>query len=108
MKALRLLTTSILGIVLTLLIQRWDKKRLDDDQRARSWNYATQAQALFNFGPLSMLGWGWVTRRRKGIHFGLKGLLFGLWGLCLGLATACLITATLVAFDNVLGALFDE
>jgi hypothetical protein len=108
MQAVRLLTTWILGILLTLLLQRWDKRRLDDDQRARSWNYATLAQAVFNFGPWSMLGWGWVTRRRKGLFFGLKGLFFGLKGLLLGLIAACIITAVLVAVDQMLVALFGK
>jgi hypothetical protein len=94
MQALRLLTTAILGIVLTLLLQRWDKKRLDDEQRARSWNYATWAQALYNFGPLSMLGWGWVTRRWKGLF--------------LGLIAAVLIIRVLVALDEMLIALFGK
>ncbi len=70
MDAFRLLLNWILGITLTLALQRWDFKRLDDQQRARSWNSATQGQALFNFGPLSMLGWGWVTRRGKGLLLG--------------------------------------
>jgi hypothetical protein len=70
MDAFRLLLSWILGITLTLAVQRWDFKRLDEQQRARSWNYATQGQALLNFGPLSMLGWGWVTRRGKGLLLG--------------------------------------
>lgn len=94
MQAVRLLMTWILGILLTLAVQRWDSRRLDDEQRARSWNYATLAQAIFNFGPLSMLGWGWVTRR--GI------------GLLLGSVAASLITAVVVLVDVLLVAVFGE
>jgi hypothetical protein len=94
MQAVRLLTTWILGILLTLAIQRWDEKRLDADQRARSWNSATLGQALLNFGPWSMLGWGWVTRRWK--------------GLLLGFFAAFLITMVIVAVDAILVALFGE
>jgi hypothetical protein len=32
--------------------------------RARCWNSATWGAALYAFGPLSMLGWCWVTRPR--------------------------------------------
>jgi hypothetical protein len=70
MQALRLLIISILGILLTLAIVRWDRIHLDPEQRARSWNSATTGQALLNFGPWSLLGWGWVTRRWKGLLFG--------------------------------------
>lgn len=70
MDVFRLLTNWILGISLTLAVQLWDRRRLNDEQRARSWNYATHGQALINFGPLSMLGWGWVTRRGKGLLLG--------------------------------------
>jgi hypothetical protein len=54
----------VLSIVLPLLLQLWDKRRLDDEQRARSWNVASWGSALYAFGPMSMLGWSWVTRPR--------------------------------------------
>lgn len=94
MQALRLLTISILGILLTLATVRWDRKRLGEDQRARSWNSATLGQALLNFGPWSMLGWGWVTRRWK--------------GLLLGIFAASLITLVLVIVDAIFIAVFGE
>ncbi|HMY18684.1 MAG TPA: transcriptional regulator [Polyangium sp.] len=94
MDAFRLLTNFILGILLTLAVQRWDLRRLDDEQRARSWNYATQGQALINFGPLSMLGWGWVTRRGK--------------GLLLGAVTAVLIMFVVGMVDVLIVVLFGD
>ncbi|MEQ9320055.1 MAG: hypothetical protein RIF41_12905 [Polyangiaceae bacterium] len=62
MKVAQTAVAMILGIVLPLLVQLWDKRRLDDEARARSWNFATWGGALYAFGPLSMLGWSWVTR----------------------------------------------
>jgi hypothetical protein len=60
------------GIGLPLALQRWDRSRLSPEQRARSWNTATWGAALYAFGPLSMLGWGWVTRRSVvGLGLGL-------------------------------------
>lgn len=53
----------VLGILFPLLVQLWDKRHLDEEQRARAWNFASWGAALYAFGPLSMLGWFWVTRR---------------------------------------------
>ncbi|AGP34583.1 transcriptional regulator [Sorangium cellulosum] len=52
----------LLGIALPLALQRWDRRRLTPEQRAACWNGATWGAALYAFGPLSMLGWCWVTR----------------------------------------------
>jgi hypothetical protein len=70
MQALRVLIVSLLGIFLSLAIVRWDRKNLSPEQLARSWNTATTGQALLNFGPFSLLGWGWVTRRWLGLLSG--------------------------------------
>ncbi|HZO14918.1 MAG TPA: hypothetical protein VFB62_16700, partial [Polyangiaceae bacterium] len=51
-----------LSIVLPLVAQLWDKSRLSEEQKARSWNVATWGCALYALGPLSMLGWIQVTR----------------------------------------------
>lgn len=59
----RLALSMVLGIVLTLLVQLWDRRRQSPEQRARGWNIATWGCALYAFGPLSMLGWIFVTRR---------------------------------------------
>ena len=81
MKTLRYVLQIALGIGLTLGVQLWDKRRLSTEQRARSWNAATWGAALYAFGPLSMLGWGWVTRKRLvGLGAGLlcAAALFGI------------------------------
>lgn len=72
MRTIRYILQIALGVGLTLLIQRWDKRRLSEEQRDRSWNTASWGAALYAFGPLSMLGWSWVTRRS------VVGLLGGL------------------------------
>lgn len=53
----------VMATGLPLAVQLWDRGRLSPEQRARSWNAATWGAALYAFGPLSMLGWCWVTRR---------------------------------------------
>jgi hypothetical protein len=63
MRTARYMTQLVLGIVLPLLVQRWDRSTLSRERRARTWNGATWAAALYAFGPLSMLGWSWVSRR---------------------------------------------
>lgn len=54
----------VLGIAFTYAVQRWDRGRLPPERRAVAWNAASWAAALYAFGPLSMLGWVWVTRQR--------------------------------------------
>jgi hypothetical protein len=54
----------VLGIAIPFALQRWDRARLPPERRACAWNTASWAAALYAFGPLSMLGWVWVTRQR--------------------------------------------
>jgi hypothetical protein len=61
----------VLGIALPLLVQQWDRRRLGLEARERAWNVATWGSALYAFGPLSMLGWCWVTRRGWGKALGV-------------------------------------
>jgi hypothetical protein len=62
MATLRFVLSLVLGIALTYGVQRWDRGRLTAAQRARAWNGASWAAALFAFGPFSMVGWACVTR----------------------------------------------
>ncbi|MBM4374584.1 MAG: transcriptional regulator [Deltaproteobacteria bacterium] len=62
MEVARLVLAMVLGIVLPLVAQYVDRSRMDPASRARGWNGATWGAALYAFGPLSMLGWCWVTR----------------------------------------------
>ena len=58
-----MLATMVLWFAAPLAVQLWDRRRLDEAQRDRSWNYSSWGSALYAFGPLSMLGWYVVTRR---------------------------------------------
>jgi len=62
MKVAHTIIMMILGIVLPLMVQLWDRRRLNAEQRGRSWNFATWGAALYAFGPASMLGWIFLTR----------------------------------------------
>lgn len=77
MVVLRLVLQLCLGIGLSYLVQRLDRDRLTEAQRARAWNSVTWFVALWWFGALSMIPWGFVTRRY--------------WGLVLGCVAALLI-----------------
>jgi len=87
LKLLRYLLQMALGIALPLAVQVWDKRRLDPEQRERAWNGASWGAALYAFGPLSMLGWCWVTRR-------------GWLRVALGIATTALLLAVIVGVDQ--------
>jgi hypothetical protein len=80
----------VLGIGLTLLVQRWDRRHLSEEQRSRSLNFATWGAALYAFGPASMLGWGWVTRKS---FLGLLG----------GLLCAAALVAIIAGIDYLFG-----
>src|SRR5580700_5007776 len=63
MKTLRTAVSMILSFLLPYLVQRWDRRGLGPEQRAAAWNGASWGSALYGFGPLSMIGWAWVTRQ---------------------------------------------
>lgn len=62
MKTLLYSLAFVLNIALTLGAQILDKRRLNERQRARSWNAASWGSALYVAGPASMIAWAWVTR----------------------------------------------
>jgi hypothetical protein len=51
-----------LGILIPLAVQLLDRRRMTPEQRRWVWGYATWGSALYNFGPLSLVAWGYVTR----------------------------------------------
>jgi len=55
---------SILNVVVPYAIVRYDRGRLDAVKRARAWNQASFACAVYFFGPLSLPAHFWVTRRK--------------------------------------------
>lgn len=78
MQTFRYALSLVLGIAITYALQRWDRGRLSPAEREAAWNGATWGAALYAFGPLSMLGWAWVTRRDRPL-WGRRG--GSLWAL---------------------------
>jgi hypothetical protein len=64
MKILLFSLLSVLNWALTYAVQRWDRGRLTEAQRARAWNAASWGAAVYWFGFASMVPWFWVTRQR--------------------------------------------
>jgi hypothetical protein len=109
MNTLRYVLSLILGIALPYAAQRWDRGRLPPRIRAGAWNTASWAAALYGFGPLSMIGWLWVTRhdfwtwqRRDGL---LVALLRSAALLLAGALAAGVLLAMIVGVDALIGAL---
>ncbi len=75
----------IAGIALPWVLQWADLRRLKRlGIKTRWWNAASWASALYAFGPLSMLGWGWTTRRRwKRCAIGAVGTASAVFGVAL-------------------------
>ncbi len=95
MEVARTAVVMVLSIVLPLCVQLWDRRRMDAAQRARVWNIASWGAALYAFGPLSLLGWSWVTRARW------RRLWFGPLSMGAVLLVMALIdTALLMVFDR--------
>ena len=62
MKVLLFALNMVLGMVIPLGIQIADRRRLSAAERPWVWNTASWGSALYNFGPLSLIAWGYVTR----------------------------------------------
>lgn len=75
MTVARTTVAMVLGIALPLGLQLWDRSRLPAEARDRGWNAASWGSALYAFGPLSMLGWYWVTRRGWRKLYGLPAVV---------------------------------
>jgi hypothetical protein len=108
MKTARFSISLLLSFALTYLVQRWDRKRLTDDQRAGAWNGATWGAALYAFGPLSMMGWVWVTRQdvRRWRSGGWPAVVLKSAGvLAVGLVAAVVLFALIGGVDELLRVL---
>ena len=86
MHAARYLIQLALAVAMPLALQRWDARRLTPEQRARAWNFASWASALYGFNIFSMLGWCWVTRQ-------------SFRGAMLGVVTTLLLLVLLTVLD---------
>jgi hypothetical protein len=102
MKTLEFAIQIILGIAVPLAAQVWDHRRLSPEQRERGWNGASWGAALYAFGPISMLGWCWVTRRGERVFSRASAV-----ALALGVGSMLLLFLVLVLLgylvDIVLG-----
>lgn len=106
LETLRVLLAFVLGMLLPWALQAWDRRRLTAEQRARAWNGASWGSALYAFGPLSMLGWCWVTRHAWGrwrnestLHLIGKSAAL----LLVGLAASLAVIAVIVGVDALIG-----
>lgn len=99
MKVLFFAAQMVMGIAIPLALQLRDRKRLSAAERERVWNFASWGSALYAFGPISLIAWGYVTRAPrywKGIFIGtalaevavlVQGALSLLLGVALGFST---------------------
>jgi hypothetical protein len=101
----------VLGIAIPLALQVLDKRRMPVASRERAWNAASWGAALYGFGPLSMLGWVWVTRarfrdwRRDGAVVAIgKAMLV----LLVGVAAVAVVGVVILAADYGLARLSGE
>jgi hypothetical protein len=106
LETLRVFIAFVLGMLLPWTLQAWDRRRLTSEQRARAWNAASWGSALYAFGPLSMLGWCWVTRHTWGrwrnestLHLIGKSAAL----LLVGLAASLAVIAVILGVDALIG-----
>jgi hypothetical protein len=104
MKVLLISILIVLNWTLTLGVLRWDRRRLTETQRARSWSPATWGCAIY-CAPYSALPWVWVTRQEWSV-WKRRGLAHALaqsaWLLLKGLAAVAALFAVLMAVGEVL------
>ncbi len=85
-----MIAMAISNIAIPYAIVRYDRSRLDPARRARAWNAASFACAIYFFGPLSLPAHFWVTRRK------IVALLLGV-----------LLTAIVLAAEWAVGTLVE-
>jgi hypothetical protein len=84
----RLTASFVAPMVVTVLAQRAWLVRMTRARRARGWSVASWGMAVLWLGPLSMIPFAWVTRRRRGLLEGLLAIARGVLGAA-GLLAAC-------------------
>lgn len=97
MQTVFVLLNMVLAIAIPLAIQLWDRKRLSPEEREWVWGYASWGSAIYNFGPLSLVAWGYVTRRERYV----RGLSYGVLLTAIALfvqAVLCEITGRAMGF----------
>jgi hypothetical protein len=89
----------LLGIVIPVGIQLGDRAYLSRGEREWVWNYASWGSAVYNFGPFSLVAWGYVTRSPRY----LRGLFFGVlftWAALLSQGLICEIVGRALGFRD--------
>jgi hypothetical protein len=89
----------ILGIAIPVALQLWDRRFLSREEREWLWNYASWGSAVYNFGPFSLVAWGYVTRSPRY----WRGLFFGMlltWGALLAQGTIGEIVGRALGFRD--------
>ena len=76
----------VLGMLIPLALQRMDRRRMTTEERAWVWNFASWGSAVYNFGPMSLVAWGYVTRSPRYVR---------------GLATGAGLAVTAIATQGV-------
>lgn len=80
--ALFLVFHFVTGIVISVGLQRWDRRRLSPEELTWVWNAATWGSAVYNFGVISLVAWGYVTRSPRyvvGLAHGVELALVALF-----------------------------
>lgn len=83
----------VLGMLVPFFVQRAWARRLPPDRRMRMWNGASWGAALYAFGPLSMLGFVWITRRSAPHHEIARAVALVAGLIAFGMADVVLFTA---------------
>ena len=90
MKVLFFAANIAFGILIPLALQLLDRRRMTPEERRWVWPFSTWGSALYNFGPLSLVAWGYVTRSPRYVR-----------GLAIGVA----LTTVALLVQGVLGEL---
>jgi hypothetical protein len=88
----RLALAFVVPMVVTWQTQRLVLARIDPATRSRGWAPATWGLAVLWFGPLAMIPFFWVLRRRRGAREAARAL-------ALGIASAAALLAACTAID---------
>jgi hypothetical protein len=89
----RLALAFVVPMLVTWQVQRAGLTRVDPATRERGWAPATWGLAVLWLGPLSMIPFFWVLRRRRGAREAARAL-------ALGTTTAAALLAACFAIDE--------
>jgi len=93
----RLALAFVVPMLVTWQAQRTWRARVEPARRERGWTPATWGLAVLWFGPLSMIPFFWVLRRRRGAREAARALALGV-GSAVALLAACAAVDAAVAW----------